>query len=459
MLKRFLFQSLCVSCCLFISPAFSQADEWAGPQEINLYSPNGLYHARIIPGKAYEDTFDFQGTDTALYATAVISKPGTSDEKTFNLLNPVSPVDAILLDDGSFIAFDNWHSMGYGPVAVRYDREGNVLWRHELEGMFSEDLVTLVPRSVSSRWWRRHPFEWALEKGKKTITVTLWNEDRLRFRISDGRVEYAAVKDVGDDPQRLLNRAQWLATRAHMKQEPPEPAITAYHRVISLNPHLIEAYQGLVRVYEVQKNYESAIATLKRGIEANPVTEVKSSEGRWQSDSKLWLHLQLARVYRKAGNLKEAEAALEACLKLDPGFWDAALDLAYLWFKTGRDKEADGILSKFFELKKGKETDWNYRYHLSQASLAIGDIYKNRNDYQKAKEYYLKSYDKNRKPDYSDQFLYQHLAETHEALDEYSEALEVLGAFKSFLEKTEGGEHQLQRVEEAISRLQTKIPK
>lgn len=170
----------------------AQADSWAAAREITVQSGNRLYHARIVPGASLGDTWGFSGAQRGEYARAVLGGPGIRDHMTFTLLNPIAPVEAVLLDDGSLMTFDNWHNMGYGKVVVLYDRAGKVVWSHELEDVFSEDLLRSIPHSVSSRWWRKAPLEWALEgetSFTRIVVVTLWDGRRLRLRLSDGRPE------------------------------------------------------------------------------------------------------------------------------------------------------------------------------------------------------------------------------------------------------------------------------
>ncbi len=112
----------CLCLALLCPIRIAQADSWAAAGEITVQSGNRLYHARIIPGASWGDTGGFSGAQRGKYARAVLGGPGIRDRLTFTLLNPIAPVEAVLLDDGSLMTFDNWHNMGYGKVAVLYDR-------------------------------------------------------------------------------------------------------------------------------------------------------------------------------------------------------------------------------------------------------------------------------------------------------------------------------------------------
>lgn len=442
---------LCLQFVVLHRPA--RADEWASPQEMALSSRNGLYNVRILPGNSTGDKIGFAVAGKGEYARAVLKGPEIRGELTFPLLNPVAPVEAVLLDDGSVITFDNWHNIGYGKVMVLYDRAGQVRWSHELESLLSADVRRRIPQSVSSRWWRKHPLEWRLEQRgwvlrRPAITLTLWNEDRLRVRVADGRVEYIPVKDPGDDPKRLLNRGQALSM-----QESYGPAIAAYKRAIALDPHLVQAYTGMAETYGRQEDHPRAIATLQEGIRQNPVSGGVSSEGGLQSDPRIWLHLELARTYQRAGRLREAEETLRECLRLDPAFWEAGKTLAVLWLRDNRTAEADALLTKFFALKKGVADQWDSGHKLSGASLDIGSVYADHHDYGKARAYYLKAYDKG----YVNPFLYERLAAAHEKLREYRKAVNVLEKLKTWMQHQKGYEDQLKRLEGDIIRLRSLI--
>ena len=224
-----------------------------------------------------------------------------------------------------------------------------------------------------------------------------------------------------------------------------------FKRALLLDPHLVEAYRGLANAYKHQEDYPNAIATLQEGIRQNPITGSVTSESGWQGDSRMWLRLEIAWVYEQAGQLQEAENTLQDCLQLDPFFWQATRTLARLWLKTGLRAEADVLLAKFFELRKGDKGRWDFNYNLSRMSRDIGAVYEESRDYEKAKEYYLKAYGRN----YVDPFLYQSLAEAHEKLGERGQALEVLEKLKVWMQQQKGYEDRLKRLEEQIVQLRS----
>ena len=73
------------------------------------------------------------------------------------LQNQLSPVTALVANGGwRVVTFANYYSVGYGDeVIVFYDEQGNLLKKYSLESLLSPMELGQVPRSVSSRWWRK----------------------------------------------------------------------------------------------------------------------------------------------------------------------------------------------------------------------------------------------------------------------------------------------------------------
>jgi hypothetical protein len=130
------------------------ADQWFSAQPIDRQSPNGRWAVRIDLGSSLGDTVGFHGAKKGDYAKATLTGP-EGERRTFTLLNPISPVHAVLLDDGTLLAFDNWHNMGHGTVLAGYSAQGVVKWSHPLEELLPEKVLERVPMSVSSRLLRR----------------------------------------------------------------------------------------------------------------------------------------------------------------------------------------------------------------------------------------------------------------------------------------------------------------
>ena len=72
----------------------------------------------------------------------------------WSLVNEVSPVDALVANDGTVVTFDNWHLMGYGDdVVVIYGPDGKLRRKLGLSDLLFEEDIGELNRSTSSIWW------------------------------------------------------------------------------------------------------------------------------------------------------------------------------------------------------------------------------------------------------------------------------------------------------------------
>jgi TonB family protein len=148
-----------------------RADEWMLPKKQKYYAPNKRYYLEVTPKKLesqlqyFEDKVDHKGhagaaegvkdnwAKGALYARR---SDGTFSKKSeFPLVNEVSPVSALVSNDGKyFVTFDNWHSTGYGDdVVVLCRSDGSVIKKFGLEDFLTEGDIETLPHSVSSIEW------------------------------------------------------------------------------------------------------------------------------------------------------------------------------------------------------------------------------------------------------------------------------------------------------------------
>ena len=100
------------------------ADDWPAARVFAVFSDNGRYFVRFVPGESVGDTVGFSGAPKGQYATALLyalqADRGYRLQHEITLTNPVSPLAALVADDGAFITFDNWHNVGFGKVAAIY---------------------------------------------------------------------------------------------------------------------------------------------------------------------------------------------------------------------------------------------------------------------------------------------------------------------------------------------------
>ena len=156
---------------VFVSPV--NADTWGLPKKEKYYSPNKKFYFEVMPKKLesqlkyFEDKVDGKENAGALEKAkenrprgafyARRSDGGYSRKSKFFLSNEVSPVSAIVSNDGAYIVtFDNWHSVGYGDdVVVIYRSGGTMIKKFALEDLLTEGDIETFSRSVSSMSWGR----------------------------------------------------------------------------------------------------------------------------------------------------------------------------------------------------------------------------------------------------------------------------------------------------------------
>jgi len=146
-------------------------DSWSLPKKRKYYSPNKKYYLEVTPKKLesqlkyFEDKVEGSSNAGAIKLVkenqakgafyARRAGGGFSRKAEFPLLNEVSPVSALVSDNGDFVVtFDNWHSVGYGDdVVVIYLSNGSLVNKFGLEDLLTEGDIETLPRSVSSIWW------------------------------------------------------------------------------------------------------------------------------------------------------------------------------------------------------------------------------------------------------------------------------------------------------------------
>lgn len=152
---------------LLVSGAAS-ADSWAPPTPVTAVSSGGAYRLTIYPRKIegplayFSDKVD--GKEPAGQRPAAQSRCEATLEKLGAnayeivwrkpLVNDVSPLSALVSEDGQFVTFDNWHHAGIGPDAiVIYRADGTLVKQLGVADVVGEDDFKNLPRSVSSVWW------------------------------------------------------------------------------------------------------------------------------------------------------------------------------------------------------------------------------------------------------------------------------------------------------------------
>ena len=181
----------------------SGADEWPIPEIKRYYSINGHYMLKVIPTKIPTKYYQwreakpkkkakFSPSDTTIihcHASFFKIDKDTTEIWTRNLINSIMPMEVIIADDGkSFVTFDNWSSLGYGPdVMVIYDGEGNLLKRYRLDD-FTPFPLNSYTISVTSIWWRcgsnyidNYSINICFQNDQKKLIKKQYNLTKLEF--------------------------------------------------------------------------------------------------------------------------------------------------------------------------------------------------------------------------------------------------------------------------------------
>ncbi len=143
----------------------------------------------------------------------------------------------------------------------------------------------------------------------------------------------AALEIFPDDPWLLRGLAAAEAKEGRIAE-----AVTAYEKLLSLEPNDRFAYKELMRLKTQDDSPEDAAAALKGLMRTG------------RRDQNPHLKTLTADRLRKAGNLLDAVREYEAALALDPGNPYVLAQLGFVHKKLGRDEEAVETLSRAFVL-------------------------------------------------------------------------------------------------------------
>jgi len=145
------------------------ADEWRVPRAQNVFSVNGQYFVRVIPGTVVNDpAFNGRSHGEFYRRQADRSYRLVADVE---LQNRVSPAYAIVTDDGYFVTFDEWFQIGMGRVIAFYRPTGALIRAVTIEELYTPDKLIEIPQSTSSRWWRCSVFYTPASGDEETLTV------------------------------------------------------------------------------------------------------------------------------------------------------------------------------------------------------------------------------------------------------------------------------------------------
>lgn len=153
---RLLILATLFGCFVAADCPIAQADSWLPPPTEKIYE-SASQDARltvVVSGKKADSLFRSRGL---LQLKDSAAESGWRTRWNEPLQNPLSPL-AVLVSDGGWrvVTLDNYYTVGFGDeVVVFYDENGKLLKKHSLEMLLAEKDLARIPRTVSSRWWRK----------------------------------------------------------------------------------------------------------------------------------------------------------------------------------------------------------------------------------------------------------------------------------------------------------------
>jgi arylsulfatase A-like enzyme/tetratricopeptide (TPR) repeat protein len=202
--------------------------------------------------------------------------------------------------------------------------------------------------------------------------------DRLRSLgyIGGGAAAARETYTDADDPKRLIELDQWLTQAAQAQREGrPQDAVVLYQQVIAKRPDTEDAYRKLALVHWRSGRPAQAISTLeaalKQGITQSEVriklAQYLAESGQPQRAIELLEQMTgddpdaligLGNAYLAAGKSREAIAAFERLLTIDPNHALAHENIGVTHLRGGNVPAAEAALRKAVSLDAGLSGAW-----------------------------------------------------------------------------------------------------
>lgn len=226
------------------------ADSWL-PAKVETYtSANGNWRLTVYPRELtsplayFQDKVDDKQNAGGVPGDGQRSAIGHMEHRRngrwqtvwrMPLANEVSPVDALVSNEGAVATLDNWHSTGWGDDAVViYSDEGEQLGKFGLGAFLPKGYIDSLPHSVSSIHWRGEP---RIDEKNRQLVIPVVvptakaqdgdEEDKagidIRFRLSDGALVPPAGKAWEDA---MASATQADARRRQLEEEAKEQFIS-----------------------------------------------------------------------------------------------------------------------------------------------------------------------------------------------------------------------------------------
>lgn len=245
-----------------------------------------------------------------------------------------------LLDDGTYVAFENWSctESGITRTIIALSSSGLPLWQTDIESLLPEEFAEqLTPPSPfdRERSWILTMDSVELE-GTDTddakLIARLSNYDQLEITLADGTSRYIRVDDLGDDANAWYARGEWYEFRRN-----DTSALQHFRKILEIDPHHRPAIHGALQIHERQDRDDLIEAHLRESIADNPVSDLGPAEthslnmnlGSTQGHP-VHLQLRLAELLVQNDRPDAALAALNATLAHIPYEWQTRVARANL---------------------------------------------------------------------------------------------------------------------------------
>lgn len=197
MMVRFLFLAALFWLTLAADLATVRADSWLPPPVEKIYE-SAAQDARLIVTVLDKKTDSLFRSRGLLQLKDSAAESGWRTRWNEPLQNPLSPLTVLVSDGGwRVITLDNYYTVGFGDeVVVFYDENGKLLKKYSLEMLLQEKDMARIPRTVSSRWWRKKAWiDEALGLLKVEVSLRAAAEQAkasealiLSFQLTDGSI-------------------------------------------------------------------------------------------------------------------------------------------------------------------------------------------------------------------------------------------------------------------------------
>ncbi len=146
-------------------------------------------------------------------------------------------------------------------------------------------------------------------------------------------------------------------------------AIAHFQKAIELNPHFVEAYSSLAKIFQQTDRTSEAIDCWEKAYTLEP--------DRFKAEE----HLNLGYILSKKGKLEKASACYRRALKLKPALTQAYLRLGEILFHRGQKQEAIACYQQAIERNPQNASAYYF----------LGQVWTSRQDWDKALPCYQKA--------------------------------------------------------------------